>query len=258
MKKQKTIPTFLAILLLVSGIVAGVFLVQTDKIFQTNASLDPEPMQVKITNVTDRSFSVVWSTDKISRGFIAFGDSKSLGQVAPQQGNLPETSTFIHHTSINNLSPNTVYYFKIGIDDKLFDNSGELYQIKTGQGIEITPKPDVIFGRVVDQLNKPITDAVVLVAIDGVIDQSAITDIEGKWSVPLSTARNTNLNSYATYSPNSLIEITAMGLGKTSSAKAKISSAYPIPTIILGQNQDFTNFSPLPDKTVPDAQFKFY
>jgi hypothetical protein len=254
MKKQKTIPTVFAIVLLVIGIVAGVFLIQTDKVFETSASPELSPKQVKITNITDKSFTVSWVTDQPSQGFISYGDSKSLGIVATQQSSLPKASTTVHHTTITSIKPNTTYYFKVGANDQLFDNNGQLYQVKTGLQLQSAPQPDIIFGNVVDTTGKALADAIVYITIAGVTPQSALTDSSGKWSLPLSTARNNNLSSFAVYNSDSLIEISVQSPGKVATAKVKVKDAHPVPTITIGQNHDFTSVNSLPAGSLPKAQ----
>lgn len=257
MINQKTIPTFLAIVLLVIGIVAGVFLVQSDKIFETNASPDLTPQQVRITNTTDKSFAVSWVTDKQNRGFISYGNSRSLGMVIYQQANNPSRTSLVHHSVISNLTPNTTYYFKIGSGDQLFDNNGDLYEVKTAPQLPSLPTPDIIFGTVVDSSNNPAVNVVVYVNLVGAAPQSSLTDVNGKWSLYLSSARNTNLGSYANYSTDSSLEIFVQaGGGKVSAAKIRAGFAHPVPAIALGQNFDFSQVLTTPPGSLPNAQIK--
>jgi hypothetical protein len=255
MIKQKKIPTLFAIVVLVIGIVAGVFLVQSDKIFQTNASPEATPTQVRITNITDRGFAVSWITDKQSQGFVSYGPSTSLGLVAKQQSDLPNAATNVHHATIESLKANTTYYFKIGSGDQLFDNNGQLYQVKTGPQLSNPPSQDIIFGNIVDATNKPQANATVYITLTGVTPQSVLTDSSGKWSLPLSTSRNITLSSFANYTEDSLIEIFVQGgSGKIATAKTKAKNAHPVPTITLGQNLDFTNVTSLPAGSLPNAK----
>lgn len=254
MLKQRKIPTIFGVIVLVLGIVAGVFLVQSDKIFKTNASPEAVPQQVRITNITDTSFTVSWITDKQTQGFISFGQSNSLGISIQQQSTLP-AGTFTHHVVVDNLKTQTTYYFKIGSGKDLFDNNGQNYQTKTATPLSDAPPQDIIFGNVNTDSGSPAIQTVVYLNILGVTPISALTDNQGKWSVPISTARNTSLSSFAKYSPDSTIEIFAQsGNNKIATAKIKVADAHPTPNIIIGQNHNFTNIKSLPNGELPTSQ----
>lgn len=253
MFKMYKIPTLLGVLILVIGIVAGVFLVQSDKIFKTNASPDIVPQQVRITNISEKSFSVSWITDKNTQGFLSFGESSSLGNSTQQQENTP-AGTLVHQVNVDGLKAQTTYYFKVGSGKDLFDNNGQLYQAKTAPSLSNPPQPDVVFGLIVDQTGSSIPQALVYLNLLGTTPLSVVSGSDGKWSLPLSTARSTNLSSFAQYSSESTIEILVQAGGKTATAKVKAQDAHPVPNIILGQNHNFTNIKSLPAGELPKSQ----
>lgn len=255
MKKQIKFPTLIGIVLLIIGIVAGVFLVQSDKIFTLQASPEEVPQQVRITNITNKSVVVSWITDIQTEGFIAFGKTSSLGMSVRQQNTSTSTQgSFAHYTTIDNLEAQATYFFKVGSGTKLFDNNGQLYQIKTAPEITVQlPSPDIIFGEIKDSSGKAVASAIVYINSLGITPQSAVVDTNGKWSIPLSTARNINLNNFANYSQDSLLEIFVQTGKVIATAKIKAGEAHPVPIIALGQNHDFTNLSSLPKGGLPTS-----
>src|SRR3972149_179756 len=66
-------PTALGLLILLVAAGVGLFLVQTRTGVETGAEADLTPSQVRITNVTDTSFSASWTTGKEVFGSIKYG-----------------------------------------------------------------------------------------------------------------------------------------------------------------------------------------
>lgn len=250
MIKQHKIPTIIALLILLGGAVAGIFLVSQNKIFLSGANPDETPKEVRITNVTDKSFTVSWLTDAETEGFVAWGKSESLGQSTKD----PSKRSVIHHISIDTLATQTNYFFKIGSNNKLFDNAGQTFQVKTAASPGVPPPPDVISGTVKDS-SIGAAGVIVYVSFAGATPQSTLTDVNGRWSLPLSTVRASDLASYALYNKQTTVLDIFAQAGKNKFATAKIlaGSAHPVPPIILGQTHDFTNIKPLPEGGVPTS-----
>ncbi|MDO8610505.1 MAG: fibronectin type III domain-containing protein [bacterium] len=106
------IGTVIAILLLIVGfkVFSSVF---------TQAS-DTEPRDVVVSNMSENSVKISWSTDKDSQGLIEYGTSPTtLNFFAPEPQKIK-----IHSQDLTLLSPNTTYYFQIRIGDKKNDNGG--------------------------------------------------------------------------------------------------------------------------------------
>lgn len=241
MIRQYKFPTILGLVVLVVGVVAGIFLVQNRQIFAPKASPEETPQMVKITNITNRSFSVSWITDKKTTGFVSFGKTGSLGATSNQTASLGETSN-VHYVQVENLIPATQYFFKVGSGKNLFDNDGQPYTITTGPALEALPQPDVIFGKIEGLTEQ----AILYVTLAGVTPLSTLVESSGTWSIPLSTARNSNLDGYARYDKKeSVADIIVQSPGRLTTAKVKTGSAHPVPAITLGKNQDFTNLKPL-------------
>jgi hypothetical protein len=249
MFKQSKIPTLVGIFMLLLGVGASVFLVQSQKQTSTNAAADKTPQQVRITNVSDKSFTVSWITEKATTGYLSWGKSTSLGQATDA-----DKVAVIHHITINNLSPQTSYYFKIGADKTLFTNQGKAYTVKTASALTGTPNNDVVFGTILTTSGSP-ADAIVYISAAGIAPVSTTTNNEGKWSIPLSTARSTNLSAYASYSKDTQLDIVITGgQGQSATGKILAGAAKPVPAIKIGEFKDFTNLQTPQDGTIPTAQ----
>src|SRR3989344_7707037 len=103
---RKKIPTLIGVVFLVAGVVAGVFLVQQREIFRLGASGENSPKDVRVSNITDSSFNVSWTTDRDTIGFVEWGETTDLGQLARAEDSKLKR---IHSLTIRQLTPSTNY-----------------------------------------------------------------------------------------------------------------------------------------------------
>lgn len=252
MIKQHKLPTIVALLVLILGIVAGIYIIRQRQSLTSLANPEEAPKEVRITNITDKSFTVSWVTNTETTGFIAYGKSTSLGATTS-----PETKpALVHHVSIPALTPETTYHFKVASNNNLFENGSSPYNTKTAPALSSIPSPFVISGSVNISAGVPSPDILVYVTVPGTTPLSTTTDNSGRWSLPLSTARNASLSAYTAYTPTSILEIFAQaGKNRFATAKIQAGSARPVPPIILGKTHDFSDIKPLAGDGVPVSQF---
>ena len=121
---NKKIPTILGILVIVIGVGVTTLLANQSTLFKSNASLSDQPNNVRITNITDTSFTVSYSTDSQSPGSLNYGKDKNLGQVAlddrdQQSGNLANYN--LHNITVQRLScANTILFYDYQRTRQLF------------------------------------------------------------------------------------------------------------------------------------------
>lgn len=81
---------------------------------------DTAPSGVTVSEITQNSGKVVWTTGQDSQGVIEYGTSPtSLNFFAPESEKAQN-----HSVDLTLLSPSTTYYFQLRIGDKKYDNSG--------------------------------------------------------------------------------------------------------------------------------------
>lgn len=242
MRKQHTFPTIVGLILLILVVGAGVFFVQTRQTFTLSASADETPKNVRITNVTDVSFSVSWTTDKPTFGYVTYEKSDELAHGS--LGN--QTKSSIHYLTVKDLRANTNYQFKIGSGENLFDNDGQAYKIKTGQALILKKKSDMVFGVVVGKNGQPIDGALVYLALPGASPMSTFIDSDGSWAFNLSMSRQANLKEKASYTKDTILEVYVRGdagvaKNQVATAKIPVGAARPVPKMVLGENYNFSN-----------------
>src|ERR1035437_4722034 len=145
MKKKfwdRRIPTLFGILLITLGVGVTTFLVNQGVLFKSNASLTDQPQNVRITNVTDNSFTVSYETENKIMGSLNYGEDQKLGQPAlddrdQQTGNL--TSYNIHNVTVRNLSPQKKYFFSITSGQETYVNNGQPFEVTTGSNLSQSP-----------------------------------------------------------------------------------------------------------------------
>lgn len=252
MKIEKRVPTILGLVVLILGVTAGVFLVSQRQFFRLAASQEFSPVDVRITNTTQDSFTVSWATEKETQGGVIFGTDKSSLKNTKSE----EQRGTTHHIGISGLKPKTTYFFKILGGGETFDQNGQSWQHTTGTTLSLR-EADIISGTVHGQNKQPASRVLVYISLDGSAPLSAISDQEGKFSINLSSTRTANLNNFASYDDASQIAIFAkFETSGVSSAKARVGNARPLPPIVLGQVHDFTKKSTSTDTTSPKSNIQ--
>src|SRR6185369_13982375 len=120
---SKRFPTVLGLVFLGAGLAIGIFLLSTGTGgFFPRATPETTPKQVKITNVSNDSFTVSFLTDSSVPGYIKYSnDANRLSLQAGDDrdqlsGTIGQFTT--HHITVRGLDPSTTYYFSIGTANK--------------------------------------------------------------------------------------------------------------------------------------------
>ena len=101
---------------------------------------------VKVTNVRDTSFTVSWSTDVMATGWLNYGTSPALGQIAYDDRGAKAIGRS-HHVTVQGLAPWATYYFEVVSGATVDDHKGSCYQVTTGPTLDL-PASHSIYGRV--------------------------------------------------------------------------------------------------------------
>ena len=267
MRKSK-IPTIIGLFTLVLGLAAGVLLVRNQNIFRLGAIAEFAPKDVRISNITDTSFTISWITDRETSGFVKWGESAtSLDKTELDE---LKDQSFTHLLTLRGLTPQTTYFFKINSGGEDFDNNGIAWQVTSGATLEIPSKTNLVSGSVLTSTGGPAKNVLLYLTVGGGSLLSTITSQNGSWVIPISQARTQDLSSYIVIDEkNTLIEI-SVNAGPEGVASAQIypQSARPVPSIILGDTHDFKNLPPsevseipkasigLPEEATPSSKFE--
>lgn len=246
---DKRIPTLLGVLLIAIGIGFTSLLVKQGIVYIGKAGPTNTPQNVRITNITNDSFTVSFQTNDKVIGTVNYGEKETLGQIArddrdQKSGTL--SSYNLHNITLRRLKPTTKYFFSITSGKDTFFNNEKLFEVTTGQTIEVSPgQQEPISGKVVLSDGSQPSEAIVYATINGAQTISTLVDND-QYLLPLNSLRNQDLNSYFTFSENIVDLLIVSGDSTTSRAKLYLSQIAPVPIITLSKNYDFSeSYEPL-------------
>ena len=203
---SRHIPTLLGIGIITIGIAVTSFLVKNGVIFSGEAQFAQTPQDPKISNISDTSFTVTFTTQDESVGSINFGKDKNLGQAAfderDQNADLVVPHK-VHSITVKNLTPETRYFFSITSGQKLFLDNGNPFEVSTGPTINDEPVNQILLSGQISLPNgdKP-TEAIAYATTDSSQVISTIVNADGSYVLPINTMRSNDLSSYPVFDEN--------------------------------------------------------
>lgn len=234
MIKRKSLPTILGVVILLAATLAGVFFVNYKQIFRIGATGEGEPKDVRISNTSTSSFTISWTTDTQTSGFVVWDKGSTQ----------PDESGYTHLVNLTGLDVGKNYTFKINSNGKSFDNNGVSWQAATLSNQPAGKDTQLISGTVLTATGQAVKKALVYVSVGGQL-YSSQTSSSGNYvfQLPVDDPNTTLLEIFVQAGPQGV-----------SSAQIFAKSAKPVPIMILGNTHDFRNTSTTDSGSVPDAQ----
>lgn len=214
---QARIPTLFGLGILILGVVAGIVLLgQGTSGFLPRASEDAIPKNIKITNITDTSFTVSFLTDAAAPGYVEYGTepNRTNIQVRDDRDQLSNSAgTFTtHHITVRGLTATTQYYFRLGTGGRTsYDNNGQAFSIRTARPIPSGAEARTAYGTVNTAVGNPADGAIVYVTIQGASPLSAQVKSDGTWALPLSGVRSLDLSGAVALSNETAVQVDVQG-----------------------------------------------
>lgn len=243
---QKQIPTILGLIILVVALIGGVFLIGDGTgVFAPRATAETTPRLVRITNVTDSSFTISFLTQDSTPGFVRYGteanrlNSQSSDDRDQLTGTIGQYQT--HHITVRGLNPNTEYFYELGTGSgATFNNDGSPFTIRTTQRSGAPAAAKTAYGSVNLPSGNPADGAIVYISIPGVGEMSSLVKATGSWAIPLSNARLADGSGFATISDEDTMSILIQGNQESlqSQFAIQVAQTQPVAEITLGQNPE--------------------
>lgn len=201
-----------------------------------------KPVNVLISNVTDRQATVSWTSGKATRSIILISDNNQfpLAIIFAKKADKYEESAVqqgfytIHSITLTDLKPNTSYNYRI------YQGFKAAYQdsFQTGPTLDIILTPHPVYGKIKEVGKNPVVGAIIylqLVSPEGTKSAllSTLSNQEGGWTIDLANARSANLQTPFPFDEKITEEITverATGRVKESTSSGK---DQPWPDVIL-------------------------
>ncbi|MFA7627830.1 MAG: fibronectin type III domain-containing protein [Candidatus Dojkabacteria bacterium] len=172
---------------------------------------------VRIVNLTDTGFSVVWVSEESEEGYIKYEtSSSSLSSEAVDERDSVSSKGeyYVHMSSTSRLLPETEYFFEIISGNETYDNNGSKYTVTTGATLSSPPPFDSASGDI-DGLPDHGEAVVVAYVEDGdgtgtggrSSEMATIVDDNARWILSIADIRNSDGTSYFEYTSGDVLKL---------------------------------------------------
>ncbi len=228
---DKRIPTLLAFLLIIGGIGAATVFVQRNTYFNQHASGSEAPVNVHVTNRTDTSFTVTYTTTEALPGTVSLRQMNNAEQIyfddRDERTKISQPYT-VHSITIKTLQPTLTYYFSITSGSGTYLNNGSLFTYATLPSLEKdTTNAVELKGEIIAPTGESPPEGLVIATTPNGQLISTLTNSQGEYILSLP------------FSQPQPITITLSGQNQSSTVVVS-SDMKDIPLVTLSKDYDFT------------------
>lgn len=245
---NRRIPTLFALVVLIIVIGISTLLIKNGIFYIGKAAPDTEPQNFSITNVTDTSFTTVFTTTGLVEAVLTINDAKTGNTIILDDRDKKtgaQQKYYSHHITVPNLSPSTTYLFKLLIGGKEYTNPS--YSVKTGAAITSTPPAqNPLFGKILLPDGGNGSDSVITAKTDQSQMISAITDSKGEFILPTNSLKKSDGSEYVVLENGTSFSITVFRQNMKAEVTATYQVAQNLPPITLLQQYVFSQISEVP------------
>ncbi len=241
---NRRIPTVFGIGFVILAIALTTFILRSQTNLKSKASNSEEPHNVKVTNLSDSSFTLTYQTDATTSGSVNYGQRKELGNTQledldKKKGNLSPKN--VHSITVEKLTPATKYYLVVVSSQNTFLNNGVPFEISTGPSISSpSAAQTVIKGKVILPDGNAPNEALVYLSTDNSQLLSTTVAKDGEFNFSLKGLRTDDLSSYFKLEENTVFKLLAINKSLKSIVLFSGRETNLIPTITLSNDYDFT------------------
>lgn len=241
---DKRIPMLGVIVVLLAGVIVTSILVQQGIIIFQNAAPSDNPQNVRITNISDSSFTVTYTTDTSVIGTITLTKDGEKPEVIlddrDEQSGVPK-QYLIHSISAKNLSPNTSYTFTILSGTTTYLDNDKPFSLTTPDKLADEPSEQVpLAGKVLLPDGTKPDEALIFVTTQNGQMLSTLLNAAGLYILPLNTMRTKDLAQAMQFSQNTQLQLLIANQNLTSHVITGVMNINPVPPVTLSQDYDFT------------------
>jgi hypothetical protein len=241
---NKKLPSVLSIVLVSVSLVTISWLSGNIILFGTKAATANVPKNVQISNISDSSFTISYTTDEKVFGTIAYGKDKKLGGVGIDDRDQligKPVAHRVHHITVQGVNPSTTYYLSIASGAETFMNNKDFYHVTTAPPSLDQPSEQApLAGKATLDDGSIPTEAIAYVKTDSSQLLSTVLKPDGSYLIPLNSMRKVDFSSYIAFSPMTKLDIQIISPTLQSSLSTLAGQANPVPLIILSKNYDFS------------------
>ncbi len=258
---DRKIPSILAVLVITTGIIATTFLIKGGNSLQVNAGPGQTPKNIEVSNISDTGFTITYTTDDEVIGTINSGENpknlniKNIDNRDKESGSVGKHQT--HMITVDNLKPDSRYYYTITSGNKTYSNNDDPYVTKTSSTFgEISNIQNLISGKVITSDGLVPKDGIVVIKISGAQILSTLIDDTGSYAIQLNNLKNFDLESLYEFGENMPVNIDIFAENQNSKIQLSTDLLSDIPIITISNNYDFSEINDnSPKDTRDNAKF---
>lgn len=240
---QKRIPTILGLLFITISVVLTSFLVKNTAVFKGRAAPSIVPQNLRITNISDTSFTVSYITEDTTIGSLSFGTETQMGNSSIDDRDQPEgiiKPYKVHYITVRDLKPNQKYFFEVISGQETFLDNGKPFEVNTAQSIVNPPPQQPVSGKIISPTGDQITEAIVYLTTLNSQILSVLVKPDGSYILPLNSILNENLTFYVFLTENDKLQLMVSSPNFQSQILLLAKQTNPVPLITLSKDYDFT------------------
>lgn len=229
---------------------------------QSRASVGEVPKQLRVSNITDTSFTVSYTTDERVIGVINYGRDLNRGQIRLDDSDKESSARQVHHITISGLDPETKYYFSVKSGSTDFLNDHGPYEVRTAKKL-----PENSLGKVSVKGSINLPDGTI--PSEGIVYLSTASNaasqlfsipvkIDGTYNLSVNYLRTSDLTSYVALEKDTILQMTIKNAVSQSLVIVNIIHANPVPPVTLSKNYDFTITSSSASFTASESGFPVF
>lgn len=239
-KKTVKIPSVLAVVMIaaLSFLVTNFFISDP----QSTKAVKKNIISMDATNISSSKATVIWRTSEQELGVVLYGTSKkTLSSIATDERDSANARQkyFNHSATLNNLVPNTEYFYSITNEKELLSvNDNTVFNFKTAPVDNRINSLKPTYGIVISAAGSPEPNVLVILRHEGSVPLSTISKSSGEWLMPLNGLLNSENLTLSTPALSSKITVQLYDeKGNTSSLVTPIQLASPVSdSIKMGQS----------------------
>lgn len=252
---NKRIPTLFGLLVISLAIVGTTFLVGQRTFFTQEAAPSSDPMEIRITNVTDSSFTVSYYTNSSVPGSLNFGKGSLTQTIVDDKDKNAIVEHKTHSFTVKNLTPLTKYSFIIVSGQNTYQNNGVPYQIETAPTIDAKPSTGFLIGKLTTQTGSIPKEGIIYLTSLGSAPLSTVMKSDGSYTISFENLRTESLDSYFQLKSSSELKLLVITDSGTSKLTVSAKDIVNVPTIVVSKDYDFTQAESVATSSATTEEF---
>lgn len=250
---NRRIPPIFSILILIVGLVVTGWFVTTGIVFTGRAAPGNMPQHMSVANITDRSFTVTYTTSDTVLGTVSYSDGIVAVDDRDQKSGQP-TPHRVHVISVRNLKPETTYSFTISSGGKQFTDNGKPFSVKTGAHLQNTSSStQTITGKVITPDGNAPHEGIIDITPDGGQTLATLLKSDGTYMLSLQALRTNSLTDYLPLTPSDKLHLHVITESGEADVTVLASRTNPVGPITINNTYDFSVTNTKNDVSIASA-----